>query len=196
MEVDGGRAIPGSDTSDGSIALAVLACGGSVVVIALSAGGHDQATTQAGSIIAPALWVIGTVGLAVGGRAARNVPALLAVACYAVAFIFPAVVSSGSSIGGHIAFFAGWVVVPVAWLANPAVVGALMLEARGHAAGAATLAAIGMLLALTTLAMRWNATSPGPGFWLWAAAPGLLAFGCALEALAQDAGQPCPSTRR
>lgn len=190
MDVDDGKMDSGSDTSDAGIAFAVLACVGSVVVIALAAGGGDHGTTQVSSILAPALWVIGTVSLVLGGRAARNVPGLLAVACYAVAFLFPAVASHGSSIGGHIAFFVGWCVVPLAWLANPAVVVALMLEARGHAAAAAMLATIGLALALTTLGMRWNGSSPGPGFWLWAAAPGLLALGCALESSTSDAGQP------
>ncbi len=190
MDVDLGTEKPGSDTSDAGIAFAVFACVGSVVSIGLAVGGHDNSTTQVVSLLAPALWVLGTVSLVVGGRAARSVPALLAVACYAAAFAFPAVISHGSSIGGHIAFFAGWCVVPLAWLANPAIVVALMLEARGHAAGAATLASIALLLALTTLGMRWNDSSPGPGFWLWAAAPGLLALACALEASTSDARQP------
>jgi hypothetical protein len=85
-----------------------------------------------------------------------------------------------------LAFYAGWAVVPLAWLANPAIVISLMFERSGRPTPAGVWALLGFGLALTTLGMAWNGSAPGAGFWLWAAAPGLLALGCIVESARRD----------
>lgn len=160
--------------------LALLSCGASVAIIAIdvTTGGHPS--QEVTSIVASTLWVLGVLILTPVGQVDRNPLAVVAVVSYGAAFAFPAV-AQGFTVPGYIAFYAGWAVVPLAWLANPAIVISLMLERAGSPTPAGIMALLGFGLALTTLGMAWNGSTPGAGFWLWAAAPGLLALGCIVE---------------
>ena len=175
-----------SDSSFNNV-MALLACGASVAIIALAVASDRSGSHEVTSILAPGLWVLGILAVAPLGQVARNPLALVAVGCYVAAFFFPALDSRSFDVSGSMAFYAGWAVVPLAWLANPAIVIALMLERSGRPGAAGTLAAIGVVLALTTLGLPWNGSSPGPGFWMWTIAPGLLTLGCTLESGMRDA---------
>jgi hypothetical protein len=186
-----GTPVQRSVVTSGAV-LALLACGASVAIIALDVTTSGTRSHDVTSILAAALWLLGVLLLTPVGQVERNPLGIVAVVSYAAAFAFPAV--TGFTVAGHMAFYAGWAVVPVAWAANPAIVISLMFERSGRPTPAGVWALLGFGLALTTLGIAWNGSAPGAGFWLWAAAPGLLALGCIVESARRDwataRGQP------
>jgi hypothetical protein len=182
MDASGGP-VQRSVMTSGAV-LALLACSASVAIIALDVTTSGSRSHDITAVIAAALWVLGVLIVMPVGQVEKNPLAIVAVVSYAAAFAFPAV--TGFTVAGHMAFYAGWAVVPVAWLANPAMVISLIFERSGRPNPAGAIALLGFGLALTTLGMRWNDSAPGAGFWLWAAAPGLLALGCVVESVRRD----------
>lgn len=172
-----GKAAAGN-LSGTRIILAFLLCAFSVAAIALAAFGRGYSPDESRLILylAPAGWVLAAVVLAPAVRSV-NAITVVAVATYAVAFLLPAISKGDDSYPGVAAFVVGWAVVPLAWVANPLFLISLALWRRESATAAGVVGAAGCVLALTALAMpNWNGWGPAAGFWLWAAAPALVAL--------------------
>lgn len=169
---------PTGSLSGARLLLACLLGALSIAAIAAAAFGATS-SHDAGRLLinlAPAAWVLAAVVLAPGLRSV-NAVTLVAVATYAVAFLLPAISRGDDSYQGTAAFFIGWAVVPLAWVANPLFLLALALWRRGSTDGAGLAGALACILALTVIGMpNWNGWGPAAGFWLWAAAPGLVAL--------------------
>jgi hypothetical protein len=150
----------------------------SIAAIAVAAFGSTSFLDERRLImyLAPALWVLAAFVLAPAITPVNSVT-FVAVAAYAVAFLLPAIAKGDDSYQGTVAFIVGWAVVPLAWAANLLFLLSLALWRRGSTSGAGLAGAIGFVLALTALAMpNWNGWGPAAGFWLWTAAPGLVAL--------------------
>lgn len=185
--------------SGARITLALLLGALSVAAIALAAFGMPRSQDERWLIVylAPVAWVLAAVVLAPSVRSV-NAVTLVAVATYAVAFLLPAISKGDDAYQGAVAFFVGWAVVPLAWAANPLFLISLSLWRRGSTTPAGVAGAIGCLLALTALGMpNWNGWGPALGFWLWAAAPGLVTLASIVvprtEAGAIDQARPLPA---
>jgi hypothetical protein len=168
--------------------VATLLCASAIGLIAVfvAAGNHGpQFDAMLAAQLTGGLWLAAILVLAPELKREHGI-ALAATLLYAIAFALPAVVNGPSRpIDGYVAFFAGWLVVPVAWLANPLVVAALFAYRTEHHNAAIALAAIAFVLALTTLGMPWNGAQPGPGFWFWTLAPICLAIAAIVREIAR-----------
>lgn len=164
--------------SGARISLALLLVALSVAAIAAAALGAGSSQDERWLIlyVAPGAWVLAAFVLAPAVTSVNSVT-LVAVATYAVAFLLPAISRGDQSYLGGAAFFVGWALVPLAWVANPLFLLSLALWRHGSTTGAGVAGGAACVLALTALAMpNWNGWGPGVGFWLWAAAPGLVAL--------------------
>ena len=175
-------------------AIAAVPAAGSLVLVGLLMTNTPILRT----IIEPAvylcagLWVLATFILAPVNPTGRSQLGLLAVVVYGLAFLLPAAALNGSShepVMGYLAYAAGPLVVPLAWLANPLfLLGLVAYRQRNHGAAIA-LSAIGVLLALSVLITLRDIT-PSIGFVAWAGAMGILTLGAATEPKPAAAPQP------
>jgi hypothetical protein len=170
-------------------ALAILLCAAALGVIAITAVAGNSAPrfdTLPVAALAGGLWLAAILVVAPEVRAEHGV-ALAGTLLYAVAFTLPAMVTgSTESVPGYLAFFLGWLVVPVAWVANPVFVAALSCYRRERLGAAACLGVLAFAAALTTLAMPWHSSTPGAGFWFWAAAPAILVIAALVRSMARE----------
>lgn len=161
--------------------LAVLAVGLVFLLLATS-GSNDSSGANAAlgslvAIVAAGCWVAAIIVISPLDRARDDPVAAIAAAIHGVAFLLPAASGAGQSAGepviGYAAFALGWVVVPLAWLANPAFLLAFALYRLHSLNLAAILCAVAAVMAVSA-PLTLPTITVGPGFLLWAASPAVL----------------------